>query len=1050
MTRQERMKGAIAWMTRNPVAANLLMFSLVAGGFSMAFFEVREEVFPQIELDIIQVAVPYPGASPAEVENGIVLAIEEAVRPIDGVKEVTGSANEGAGSVMIELQIGVDKSKALADVKNAVDRIVTFPRDAERPMVMAPKFKAEAISVVLYGDQDEKVLHALAEQTRAELLQLPDITYVELSDTRPLEIAIEVPQDTLRTYGLTLPQIADTVRRTALELPAGGVKTEAGEVLLRTAERRDLGAEFDGISVLTSTDGSTVSLGDIAHIEDGFAETDAYATYEGKPAVTIRVFSVGDQSPPEVARAAKRYVEELRERLPPGMQVSTWGDLSELYSERLDLMLRNAGLGLILVFGILGLFLEPRLAFWVTLGIPISFLGSFLILPAADVSLNMISLFAFIVTLGMVVDDAIVVGENIFRIRNEGVPPIKAAVLGAREMAMPVFFSIATTVAAFSPFLFLPGVMGKFLGAIPVVVILVLSISLIESFFVLPAHLGHIGKPGLLAGLIRQQQRVSKGIERFIRRFYAPLVAAAVRQRWITLAIAIGVFIISLGLFAGGFVKFIDFPEEESDWIVVNAELPFGAPIKETEAVMEKLVRTAQQVIEENGGEAINRGIFARIGGGDRSSGSHLCFVVANLVPTTQRSITSSEFAEQWRKKAGHIPGLESLRFQSSTGHASQHPIDIKLSHGDVAVLEEAAREMARQLEEFEGIKDIDNGIDLGKQQLDFTLSPAGISAGLTSADLANQVRSSFYGAEALRQQRGRNEIRVMVRLPRHERESLANVEELMVRTPQGGEMPLRDAAQVHRGRAYTSITRTDGQRTIRVKAGIEEKRTNAQEVMAAVFRDAAPKLRARFPGLTLEVAGRQKNRDEFMSFIKLALGLALIGIFCLIAIPLRSYLQPIFVVMAAIPFGFAGAVFGHLIMGFDWSNVSFFGFVALAGVVVNDSLVFVDAANRFRQQGLSAVEAATKAAVQRFRPIILTSLTTFGGLTPMILETSVQARVLIPMAIALGFGVLFATLITLLLVPSLFTMVETPRDWWRAYRASRMVDVPSTAGDLA
>jgi multidrug efflux pump subunit AcrB len=1053
MKRSDLYKGPISWMARNPVAANLLMLALLVGGAFMAF-NIRQEVFPQMELDYVSVTVPYPGASPEEVEQGILLAIEEIVRPLDGVKEVSSTAMEGVGTVTVELEEGTNRNKALADIKNGIDRIPTFPEEAERPIVSIYEFKVDALSVVVHGEVDEKVLHELGEQTRDKLLAHDDISYVELEGVKPLEIAIEIEQDRLRAHGLTLPQVADKVRRTALELPAGQVKAEGGDVLLRTAERRNLGQEFEDIPVAGSEDGTTLQLGDIAEITDGYAELDLEAAFAGEPCVTVEVYAVGSESPTEVAEAAKEVVAELQKTMPPGIGITTWHDHSELYAQRLNLLLRNAAIGLVVVLVILGLFLEPRLAFWVTMGIPISFLGSFLILPATDVTLNMMSLFAFIVTLGMVVDDAIVVGENTFRLRREGKGILESAIIGAKEMAMPVTFSILTTVAAFSPLLFIPGPRGKFFYAIPVVGISVLMISLVESFFVLPSHLAHVGKPGSVMGfVIRYQQLVSRAVERFIEKIYAPLMRAALRQRWITLALAVAIGLSSCGLLMGGKVKTTDFPKEESDSVEVDVGLQYGVSIEETRAVMRRLVAAAKEVIAENGGERINRGIYSTLGSARtnrarRQQGTHLTRVAVTLVPTDQRPIGSHDFAQQWRRKIGDIPGLEFIKFDATTGRGDTPPIDIQLSHRDPAVLEAATKDLARELGTFSGLKDVDDGIELGKPQLDFTVSEEGSRAGLTAADIAQQVRSAFHGAEALRQQKGRLEQKIMVRLPRKERESLENVEELILRTPAGGEMPLRMAAEVEHGRAYTEINRVNGKRVYRVQAGVDEGEANAQEVMGALVKKTLPKLRQKHPGLGWERAGRQKSHEEFTTFIIWGFAAALLGIFALIAVPLRSALQSFFVVMMAIPFGFVGALLGHWMMGLTWSMVSTMGFVALAGVVVNDSLVLVTAANRFREQGLDRFQAADAAARQRFRPIILTSLTTFGGLAPMIFETSVQARILIPMAVSLGYGVMFATLITLLLVPSLFVIVERPRDALRRRRAARLgeegVDVPA------
>ncbi len=1034
MTRQEFYKGPISWMAQNPVAANLLMILLLIGGL-ISSQRIKKEVFPEIEPDQINITMVYPGASPQEVEEGILLAIEEAVRGLDGVKEVQARANESVANVTVELQRGANKEKALSDVKNAVDRITSFPEEAEKPVVSLPEWRSEAIWLVLYGNQGKKVLQDLGERVRDELLALPDVSFVEMFGLPPLEMDVEISQDTLRRYGLTLPSIAQTIQRTALDIPAGGVKTKGGEWLLRTAERRDLAAQFATIPVVRSQDGQPVVLGDIADIKDGFADMDVRAAFEGKPAVVIQVFSVGMQSPTDVANAVKVFAKGLN--LPPGISAATYMDRSKLYDERLDLLMRNAGIGLVLVLVILGLFLEPRLAFWVTMGIPTSFLGSLILLPALGVSINMISLFAFIVTLGMVVDDAIVVGENTFRLRRQGMSPIKAAIVGTKQVATPVFFSVATTIAAFSPLLFVPGNRGKWMFGIPVVVILVLAISLTESFFVLPSHLAHLrvrsrDKMGFLG---RLQTSVSRGVERFVEHLYLPVVKAAVRQRWITLAIAIAILFGTVGLLTGGIVKMVDFPREESDWVSAEARFPFGTAVQETESAMDRMVRAAHQVMKENGGEKISQGVFSMIGvsfsgHGGNSAGGHVTSVLVTLVPSDQRSISSSGFASAWREKIGSIPGLESLSFNSSTGHHGK-PIDMRLTHRQIPILEQASRELAAKLASFDGIKDVDSGIEQGKPQMDFHMTPAGTKAGLTAADLAAQVRGAFYGSEALRQQRGRHEMKVMVRLPEKDRKSLGNVEDLIVITPSGGQMRLMDAAQVKYGHAYTSITRVNGKRIIRIQADVDEHHANAQEVMASVYKKIIPEMKRKYPGLGFERAGRQRDMKDFFSFLRVGFMIALLVMFAMIAVPLRSFLQPVLVVMLpAILFGFVGAVLGHLLMGMPLSMVSLMGLVALSGVVVNDSLVLVSAANRFmKEKDLSPVQAASSAARQRFRPVILTSLTTFGGLAPMIFETSVQARVLIPMAVALGFGVLFSTTVVLILLPAVFVLVENLRN---------------------
>ena len=1028
-------KGPIAWMARNHVAANLLMVFLIAGGLLIGS-KVKQEVFPEVELDRVSIVVPYPGASPEEVEKGIILPIEEAVRGLDGVKRVTASASEGSGSVMVELLLGANGDKLLQDVKNAVDRIVSFPQDAERPIVSLLEARHEVISVIVYGDVDEKVLREMGEYVRDELLLNKGITQVDLAGVKPLEISIEVPQRELRAYGLTLEDIARKVGRSALEIPGGEVKTPSGNVLLRLEERRDWGRQFADIPLVSKPDGTDVTVGDIARIVDGFADTDQSTYFNGKPAVQVKVYRVGDQTPIEVAALAKKTVERIRPKLPPGVKLATFMDWSRILRERMDLLLRNARLGLVLVMLLLGLFMEVRLAFWVTLGIPVSFLGSLIFLPAMGVSINMISLFAFIVTLGIVVDDAIVVGENVYELRNKGMPFLEAAATGARQMAVPVSFSILTNIAAFLPMFFVPGMMGKFFHVIPAVVVAVFTISWMESLFVLPAHLGHQREwkrrgPGRLIGWI--QDRFAAGLDWQIRRIYTPVVKFCLRNRYLAISGAFALLVAVVGYVAGGRIDFTFMPHVESDMVLATAALPYGSPVELTRKVQKRLVDAAREVLRENGGEKIAEGILSQVGNtfdvthflAKTQKGGHLTSVLVYLVPADQREISSAEFERQWREKIGRIPGLESLKFLSTAGPGAQADIDVELSHKDRKQLEAAARELARILEGFDGVTEVDKGFSPGKPQLNLKVRPEASSLGLTSTDLGRQVRAAFFGAEALRQQRGRNEVRVYVRYPKKERRSEFDVEDFIFRTPGGGEIPLEEAAAVRRGRSYTTIQRADGKRVLDVTAKVVPGVTTADKVLADLKKNALPALMRKYDGLGYSLEGQNREEKESIESLKGGSILALLGIFALLAIPFKSYVQPV-IIMVSIPFGVVGAVLGHILMGYDLSIISAMGIVALAGVVVNDSLVLVHAANSFRDTGgLSPFEAVARAGARRFRPIILTSLTTFFGLAPMIFETSVQARFLIPMAISLGFGILFSTFIALLLVPSLYLMVE-------------------------
>ena len=950
-------------MARNSVAANLLMWVLIIGGILVGL-QVQQEVFPEFDLDLVQVLVPYPGASPAEVEQGIILSIEEAVRGLDGVKRVTSNAFEGSGVVQIELLIGTDGNKAQQDMQNAIDRITSFPEEAERPIVSLMTRRREVISLMVYGDQDLRVLHRVAEQVRDELLQDPKIVLVERSGIPPLEISIEVPLATLRAYDLTLEEIAQEVGRGAVELPGGGVKTKTGEVLLRTAERRDRGQEFADIPIVSRGDGTEIRLGEIARIIDGFADTDEAAFYHGKPAIELKVYRIGDQTPVEVAEAVKAHAAEIDERLPPGIGVAVWRDWSEIFRDRMSLLLRNARLGLVLVLLLLGLFLEVRLAFWVTMGIPISILGSLLLLPVFDVSINMVSLFGFIVTIGIVVDDAIVVGENVYENRQQGMPFLPAAIRGAQWIAWPVTFSVLTNMVAFIPIFFVPGTMGKIFRCIPAVVVCVFFISLVESLFVLPAHLGHqrrTGDRGFWALLHRIQNPVSRMLEQAIVRYYKPALMACLRNRYVTVSAGLAILVLTIGFDKAGHIDFTFFPKIDSERVSAGITMPYGSAVEETRAVQGRVVEAAEKVLARHGGEEITRGIFTHIGsagagrGGSSGTllggGGHLANVQVYLVPSDQRALTAAEFSREWREEVGEIPGTESLTYTYSLMGGSGPSIDVELSHTNVRVLEQAATELADALRSFQGVRDIDDGFSLGKPQLDFKVRPEARSLGITASMLGRQVRSAFYGAEALRQQRGREEVKVMVRLPEAERKSEYNVEELLILIPGGGEIPLREAATVTRGRAYTEINRADGRRVLNVTADVVPGAANATKVLEDLERGFLPELMARHPGLAYSLEGEQRWQRESLDSLRTGLTLALIVIYAMLAVAFRSYVQPI-VVMSAIPFGLVGATLGHLIMGYDLSLMSMMGMVALSGVVVNDSLVLIHATNENREKG--------------------------------------------------------------------------------------------------
>ena len=1027
-------KGPIAWMARNSVAANLMMVVFLLGGFIIAK-QVKQEVFPEFSTDIISVAVPYPGASPEEVEQGIVLSIEDGVRGLDGVKRVTSTSFEGAGSVIIELLTSANRSKVLQDVKNEVDRIQSFPEDAERPIVSLIESRREVVNLLVYGEQDIRNLRRLAERIRDDLVQRPGVTLVQLGVAPPLEIAIEIPQEQLRRYGLTLEGVAQQIRKSALELPAGELRTESGQILLRTQERRDYGREFMDIPVSTSSSGTIITVGDVATVKDGFEEVDKEATFRGMPAIRVNVYRVGEETPQSVSETVREYIEELQEELPEDVGLTIWRDSSLIYQDRIGLLMKNAILGLILVLCLLSFFLEPHLAFWVTLGIPISILGCFLFIPFTGASINMISLFAFIITLGIIVDDAVVMGENIYEKRQQGLSIMRAAIEGAREVATPITFAVLTNIIAFMPLFFVPGISGKFFRQIPAVVVGVFIISLIESIFILPAHLSHKNRDNAFWRLLNKPRKFfSPKLQYHIENHYTPAIDKIIRNRYLTLAAAVATLLVALGMVFGGHIRFSFMPKIDADVITAQVELPFGTPIEESRKIQTQIINAAERAIEEGGGEQIAKGVYSQIGQAllsfgpgpniEQGGGSHIIASQVSLVSSDKRKISGGEFSRLWRKEVGNLVGIESLVFKAETGAHEGKAIEFNLSHRSRQTLELAAKNLRGVIEGYAGVTDTEDGVSTGKRQLSFQITPQAQSLGLTASDLGRKVRAAFYGAEALRQQRGRNEVKVRVKLPYEERASIKTIEDLIIRTPKGGEIPFRDAAFIEDGASYTEIARRDGRRILTVSADVDRQISNANQITTDILQNEFPKLQKKYPGLTYSFGGEKEAQRESLGVLKIGFSIAMLVVFAMLAIPFKSYIQPV-IVMMSIPFGIIGAVGGHFLLGYGLSIISMFGIIALSGVVVNDSLVMVVTANRLRDQGLSAYEAIKRAGIRRFRPIVLTSLTTFFGLAPMIFETSMQARFLIPMAISIGFGILFATVIILAIVPSVYMIIE-------------------------
>jgi multidrug efflux pump subunit AcrB len=1040
--------GLVEWMTRNHVATNLLMLTLLLGGLA-SIFTIKQEVFPSFQLDIIDLSISYPGASPAEVEDGLILPLEEELRSLEVVSRTVSTANEGRAQIELELVEGTDPNRALQEVKNVVDRISFFPEEAERPVLGLRLEESSVMWMVVYGPLTEHQIQDLAERMRRELLLLPEISRVEVRSERNPEIHVDLAQATLRSLGMTLNEAASTIRQSARDLPAGGVQTAAGEVLLSTRERRDFASEYGNIVLKTNDAGMDVKLADVATIREGFVDRPMQNYFNGGRGIFVSIYASGDEKPLDIAGAVNRYLEDLQPELPEGVGVRILRDSAEQYRERLYMLVRNGIIGLVLVIGVLGLFLEPRLAFWVAAGIPTTIAGSLLLLPGLDASINMISLFAFIITLGIVVDDAVIVGENIFHKMQEGVPRMQAAIEGSREMIIPIIFAVTTNIVAFIPLLFVPGETGRFFAPLPAVVIAVFIVSLVEALFILPSHLSHGGASrdsrGPIAALGRMQRRVSITFDRFTDKVVVPLLRATVRWRLATLSILFGGLAIVFAWYYSGRMNYIFSPVITGLRVDAEVQTPVGSAFEDTVRIAERVEQAGLRAADHFGGrDEVLSGRMNVVG----RRGENWADVNFFLIPASERDFTEDEFAKVWREEVGEVPGLKSLFFEWEEGPGSGAGLTVELSHPDREILEAAATALAEQLATFTGVSDIKDGFSAGKKQIEVDLTQEGRSLGLTPEDVGRQVRHAFYGAEALRFQRGRHEMKVMVRLPEAERRSLANVEELIVRTPGGGEAPLAQVARLDMSTAYTDIVRVDGQRVINVTCNTIPELANINEIRGSLERQVLPELKEEFRGLSYQFAGRQREEARAMAELKLGLLIAMIIIFALLAALFRSYAQAL-IVMLAIPFSTGAALLGHIALGYDLSIVSVFGMIALAGLVVNGGLVLNQETNRLlRTTELPLTEAVVVAGRRRFRPILLTSLTTFAGLAPMIFETSSQARFLVPMAIALGFGTLLSAPVVIILPVCMRTLLRVKATEIPDVETDRSGDAPMTEAE--
>ncbi|MEX1025304.1 MAG: efflux RND transporter permease subunit [Planctomycetota bacterium] len=1036
------MKALATWFARHAVASNLLMLTLLIGGlFSLSTIKI--EMFKEFSLDTVTVSVPFLGAAPEDVERGISVKIEEEVHSLEGVRRVTSTSVEGMSSVMIEVERGFDVTELRSDVESRVDGITTFPAEAEAPVVEELTMRRKSITLVLSGDAEEATLHHWGERLRDELLTTPGISQVELEGLRPEEVSIEVRESTLRRYDLTLEAVAEAIRSSSLDLAGGTLRTTAGDILVRTQSQAYSAAEFAAIPIQTRPDGTRLVLSDIAEVRDTFEDVDLVMRFRGQPAVQIIVYRVGDESVLAIADQVKSFAGTWRTRLPDGLELDIWQDQTRMLESRLDLLLKNGGQGLALVLLVLAFFLRFRLALWVAVGIPIAIAGTFLVMPIFDISLNMMSLFSFILVLGILVDDAIIVGESVQTEKEAGLRGTDSAVSGVRRVAIPVVFAILTTIVAFTPLMLLPGLLGKFFGEIPKPVILALIFSLVESQLILPSHLAHdaewmdrLATRAPFSWWATVQQRVAAGLEWTIDRIYTPVLELACRWRYVTVATALTTLLLTVGLVRGGFIRFTFMPIIEGDVVTAVLAMPEGTSFDTTTRAVEQIERAALTLQAElsQAGTPVFRDFSSTIGaqphtaqranaedGGPRQS-PHLGEVVIELAPSEQRSVSGAEVEARWRELTGPVAGVEELKFASSLFDPGE-PVHVEFFGDDIDALRSAADALVVALQGFPATYDVNDSFRAGKRELVIDLLPRGEALGLSQRAVARQVRDAYYGAEAQRIQRGRNEVKVMVRYPEDARRTLASLEELRVRTATG-EVPLATVADVWLRPGDSVIRRKDRARVVDVRARVHAAESTPKEILAEMEARTLPAIIAAHPGVRWEFGGQAEEQAETEQVMRRYFLLALLVIYALIAIPFRSYLQPL-IVMTAIPFGLVGAILGHMIRGIDLSMLSVLGFVALAGVVVNDSLVLVDYVNTERARGQSVLDAARAAGRRRFRPILLTSMTTFAGLLPLILERSVQAQFLIPMAVSLAFGVVFSTLVTLLFLPSAYLIGE-------------------------
>lgn len=1030
--------GVIAWFAYNPVAANLLMLIIMIVGLGAAF-TIQRAMFPAIEIEVIYITAPYPGAAPEEVEQGVVLKIEEAINDLDGIKRVESDAFESYATIMIEPNEGMDLGKLLDEVQNRINAIAHFPDGAEEPIVRQPELLFPTLTLQLSGSQDERAMKSLADTMRRELLSLPEVSAATVVGARDYEVSVEISEQLLREYHLTLGDVADVISASSLDIPAGSVQTRNGDIMLRTMGQAYVQQDFENILLKTWPDGTRLLLGDIATIDDGFVDGRGFTRFNGQYSLGINVFAMGKQDIIDTAQAARAYMATKQDLLPNGVTLEAWSDITYYLEGRLWMMMKNLGIGALLVLIVLALFLEIKLAFWVMLGIPVCFLGTMAVIstPMVDASLDLLSIFGFIIALGIIVDDAIVMGESAYAEQEKHGHSVQSVVSGVYKVATPATFGVLTTVVAFAPTLFVEGVFGAFPQAAGTVVVLCLVFSLVESKWILPAHLAH-SKPArhpLLLSINRLQERCNNRLRAFVEFRYLPFMQRCTANRYVTLAFFVSLLILCGGLLAGGQVRTILAPEARGEFLKAELRLAHGTPEERTQQAITEIVSALHEVeanYQRQTGSEEKILAYVAAYGFDQING----LVSVELTKDEQRSISTLEVEQRWREQVGTIHGAEVLAISGDDEGGWGPAIAFDLMHRDFNTLKAASDELEQALRQYAGLFDIRNGAGDTADEFHLDIMPEAESLGLTRYALGNQVRHAFYGAEAQRIQRGTDEIKVMVRYPKADRELTSSLSNMFIRTPQGDEVPFDTVAKLDINQGLLKTTHINFQRASEVTAEVDRARVEPSKVMEEVEKNVLPPLLKKYPGLRYGVSGMADEERKLGVSLMVGFALALLGIYALLAIPTKSYLQPL-IIMGVIPFGIIGAIVGHWITGYAFSMMSVIGVIALSGVVVNDSLLLVDYTNKAMDRGADRYTAVTEATTRRFRAIMLTSVTTFMGLAPMLLERTVQAQDMIPMAISLAFGIVFATVITLLLLPCLYLMLDDVNRWWTDARST-------------